>query len=212
MIIQLFKYIYQFIFSSFQKELANLNEIITSKDYTIAKLNKTITYLKNKIKLLNTDNENVNIHETSISPTYLPFEVDIAPLSVEIIKPKLNYKTLIQGKTLKSSKCVKDKTLPYPEQVCPKCSSPYEYHSRHSKNQKKCKCCNTHFNIEKIKKHMHNSFYCPYCKKTLSLRAKRASFDVYVKIKTVLIVLKRKNHQNIIEIKYLIFTDISIFR
>ena len=139
MIIQLFNYIYQFIFSIFEKELCNLNEIITSKDNTIARLNKTISNLKKKIKVLNTDNDNVNVHETSISPTYSPFEVDIAPLSVEIIKSKLNYKTLIQGKTFKISKCVKDKTLPYPEQVCPKCSSPYEYHSRHSKNQKKCK-------------------------------------------------------------------------
>lgn len=180
MIILLFKYIYQFIFSIFEKELSNLNEIISSKDNTIARLNKTIFNLKNKIKVLNTDNDNVNVHETSISPTYSPFEVDIVPLSVKIIKSKLNYKTLIQGKIFKISKCVKDKTLPYPEQVCPKCSSPYEYHSRHSKNQKKCKCCNTHFNIEKSKKDIHNNFYCPYCKKTLSLRAKRASFDVYV--------------------------------
>ncbi|PGH22782.1 hypothetical protein RN96_06740 [Fusobacterium polymorphum] len=44
------------------------------------------------------------------------------------------------------SECVKDKTLLYPEQVCTKCSSSYEYHLRHSKNQKKCKCCNVHFN------------------------------------------------------------------
>ena len=139
MIIQLFNYIYQFIFSIFEKELSNLNKIISSKDNTIARLNKTISNLKNKIKVLNTDNDNVNVHETSISPTYSPFEVNIAPLSVEVVKPKLNYLTLIQGKTFKISKCVKDKILPYPEQVCPKCSSPYEYHSRHSKNQKKCK-------------------------------------------------------------------------
>ena len=180
MIILLFKYIYQFIFSIFEKELCNLNEIITSKDNTIARLNKTISNLKKKIKVLNTDNETLNTHETSILPNYSPFEVDIAPLSVEVVKPKLNYLTLIQGKTFKISKCVKDKTLPHPEQVCPKCSSPYKYHSRHSKNQKKCKCCNTHFNIEKSKKDIHNNFYCPYCKKKLSLRAKRASFDVYV--------------------------------
>ena len=113
MIIQLFNYIYQFIFSIFEKELCNLNEIITSKDNTIARLNKTISNLKKKIKVLNTDNETLNTHETSISPNYSPFEVDIAPLSVEIIKSKLNYKTLIQGKTFKISKCVKDKTLPH---------------------------------------------------------------------------------------------------
>lgn len=180
MIIQLFNYIFQIIFSIFEKEFNNLNQIIFSKDNTIAKLNKTILILKDKIKELNTDNENLIICETSISPSYLPFEVDIAPLSVEVVKPTLNYKNLIKGKIFKTSKCVKDRTLPYPEQVCPKCSSPYEYHSRHSKNQKKCKCCNAHFNIEKMRKHTHNSFYCPYCKKALSLRAKRTSFDVYV--------------------------------
>ena len=112
MIILLFKYIYQFIFSIFEKELSNLNKIISSKDNTIARLNKTISNLKKKIKVLNTDNETLNTHETSISPNYSPFEVDIAPLSVEVVKPKLNYLTLIQGKTFKISKCVKDKTLP----------------------------------------------------------------------------------------------------
>ncbi|WYD42915.1 hypothetical protein KST84_05090 [Fusobacterium nucleatum] len=80
MIILLFKYIYQFIFSIFEKELSNLNGIITSKDNTIARLNKTIYNLKNKIKVLNTNNKTVNTHKTSISPTYSPFEVDIAPL------------------------------------------------------------------------------------------------------------------------------------
>ena len=52
MIILLFKYIYQFIFSIFEKELCNLNEIITSKDNTIARLNKTISNLKRKLKYL----------------------------------------------------------------------------------------------------------------------------------------------------------------
>ena len=56
----------------------------------------------------------------------------------------------------------------------------YQYHSRHSKNQKKCKCCLTHFNIKKHKPHNHNAFYCPYCSKTLSLKVKRVSFDVFV--------------------------------
>ena len=109
MIILLFKYIYQFIFSIFEKEISSLNEIITSKDSTIARLNKTTSNLKNKIKILNTNNETVNTHETSILPN--------------------------------------------------------KYHSCHSKNQKKCKCCNMHFNIEKSKKDTHNDIYCPYCKK-----------------------------------------------
>ena len=181
MIIQFFNYIFQSFFSLFYNEINSLNDLILDKNDTIRKLNKTIRNLKSEIRILKgTSSETIN--ETSISPKYGFFEVDLAPISVQSLKPSLDYRELIADKSIKTSKCVLDKSLPKPEQLCPRCSSPYLFHSRHSKNQKKCKCCDYHFSINRRNDNStsNNKFCCPYCQKTLSFRVSREAFDVYV--------------------------------
>ena len=114
MIIQFFNYIFQSFFSLFYNEIKSLNDLILDKNHTIKILNKTIRNLKSEIKILKgTSSETIN--ETSVSPKYGFFEVDLAPISVQSLKPSLDYKELITDKSIKASKCVLDRSLPKPE-------------------------------------------------------------------------------------------------
>lgn len=161
--------------------ISNFKKQLQEKLDTIQKLNKKIKILTQEINELKGINK-PNIPEDSISPSYNFFEADKSPI-IKKIDDSIDYLELIKDKKFKISKIVKENRLPKPEQCCPKCNSPKEYHSLHTKNQKKCKCCNYHFNINSISEKSFDKkekFCCPYCNKTLEFRAKRSSYDVYV--------------------------------
>lgn len=186
---KIIQYLFKFYYTIFQ----NFSSLIKSKD-------DEIDYLNNKINSLNKSNDSlkkknsklkleikrlngkvIQKHNvTSVSPKYQPFAVDKPP--IKKISPRLDFNELIAGRTFKVSKIVREGRMPNPEQCCPNCNSPSEFHSLHTKNQKKCKCCDYHFNIKSFQernRHNHHKFCCPYCEKSLDKIKQKAAFDIF---------------------------------
>ncbi|WP_156285865.1 DDE-type integrase/transposase/recombinase [Oceanivirga salmonicida] len=120
--------------------------------------------------------------DTSHSPVYEYFKLDKEAIKTPIIdEPLLDYKQILSNGNYKHSKAYLKPDFPYPEQICPNCSSTKEWHYLHTKIQKRCKLCFKTFIFNNAEPEIDiSNFYCPYCSKKLGFRVSRTAFDVYV--------------------------------
>ena len=138
---------------------------------------KIIIFLSKFIKI-----EEINVpNDKQKDERYRLFKVDENPITepFKIIEHK-DYKQLIKDNNIKPVKRRNGKDITI-DIKCPCCGAPkeYLYDNNGKQTQFECKVCSYLF-YNDPSKNKDTSLRCPHCRHTLTLRASREDFDVYV--------------------------------
>ena len=137
---------------------------------------KIIIFLSKFIKV-----EDIIVNNKPTDEKYKQFKVDEPAIMEPFIKLEhKDYKQLIKDNNIKPIKRRNGKDITI-DVKCPCCGAPkdYLYDNNGNQTQFECKVCSHMFSHNSSKK-IDVTLRCPHCRHTLTKRASREDFDVYV--------------------------------